>query len=84
MPNPNANPPPRHSDVDAAGDQHDATVGETIEKTLAGEDAPMEYEHPTSPGALVWFTYPALLILLLLIALAAMAWWGSAAQSVAP
>ncbi len=68
---------------DTADDKpHAETVGKTIEKSITGEDAPMEYEHPTSPGAVVWFTYPALLILLLLAGLAVMAWWNTASQTV--
>lgn len=81
---PNANPTPEHVDSKAANDLQDATVSETIEKSITGEDAPMDYEHPTSPGAIVWFTYPAVLILVLLIGLAVMAWWNAASQAVAP
>lgn len=75
---------PTPSNVDADGNPHGETVGKTIEKSITGEDAPMEYEHPTSPGAVVWFTYPALLILLLLIGLAVMAWLNTGSQLPTP
>lgn len=83
MSKPSAKPPEQIKD-DGSGEPQDDTMSQTIEKSITGEDAPMEHEHPTSPGALIWFTYPALLILVLLIGLAVMAWWNATAQSVAP
>lgn len=84
MAKPSATPPSENIAADTGEEQHKTTVGETIERSVTGDDAPMEYEHPTSPGAIVWFTYPAVLILVLLIGLAVMAWWNATAQSVAP
>lgn len=81
---PGATPSSQNIGATKDDNAHNATVGETIEKSVTGDDAPMEYEHPTSPGAVVWFTYPAVLIVVLLIGIAVMAWWNSAAQSVAP
>ncbi len=46
-------------------------VAEQIEASVKGQDAPLEESRPTAPGALVWFTYPALLIVLLLTILMA-------------
>lgn len=83
MRKPSANPSAKVDD-NASEAPHTETVSETIEKSITGEDAPMDYEHPTSPGALVWFTYPAVLIFVLLLGLAAMAWWSATAPSVAP
>ena len=84
MHNPSANRPSSDVADDSGEDLHKETVGESIEKSIAGTDAPMEQEHPTSPGAIVWFTYPALLIVALLVALAIMAWWNAASQAVTP
>ncbi|MCA9133395.1 MAG: hypothetical protein KDA45_09580 [Planctomycetales bacterium] len=51
-------------------------VGEIVEASVKGEDEPMEREHPAAPGALVWFSYPLLLVVLLIVALAAAGlWW---------
>ncbi len=46
------------------------TVYETVRDAVVGNDAPMEEEHKVAAGALVGGTYPILLVLLLLIALA--------------
>lgn len=53
------------------------TVTEIVEESVKGEDEPMEVNHPTAPGALVWFTYPVLLVVLLLIVFAIMAFTGA-------
>lgn len=49
------------------------TVPEIVEASVKGEDEPMEREHPTAPGALVWFTFPALLIVAILVTLVVVA-----------
>ncbi len=43
------------------------TIPEKVEASVAGTDEPMERDHPRAPGALVWFTYPILLVVLLLL-----------------
>lgn len=56
-------------------EEHEPTTAEVVEASVKGQDRPMEKEHPTSPGALVWFTFPAALILALLATLAAVYWF---------
>ncbi len=46
------------------------TVSEQVVESATGEDRPMDDVHPSSPGALVWFTYPVMLIVAILIILA--------------
>jgi hypothetical protein len=47
------------------------TLPEAIESTVTGHDQPMEREHPKAPGALIWFTYPLVLMVLLAVAVVA-------------
>lgn len=51
------------------------TVLEKVAASVKGDDEPMEKQHPTAPGALVWFTYPFVLIFALLIGLAMLAYF---------
>lgn len=51
------------------------TVADQVIDSATGEDRPMEEVHPQSPGAIVWFTYPILLIVALLIILAVLSLW---------
>lgn len=44
------------------------TIPEKVEASMAGTDEPMERDHPRAPGALVWFTYPILLVIVLFLA----------------
>ncbi|MCA9156685.1 MAG: hypothetical protein KDA72_00080 [Planctomycetales bacterium] len=53
------------------------TVADQVIESASGEDRPMEEVHPQSPGAIVWFTYPLLLIVALLIIIAVLGIWKS-------
>jgi hypothetical protein len=57
------------------GDVEQPTVSEMVEASVTGEDQPMEKQYPTAPGALVWFTFPAILIALLLLGLLFVNFW---------
>ncbi len=53
------------------------SIAEQVSESAKGEDRPMEEVHPHSPGAVVWFTYPVLLIAALLIMFACVGLWYS-------
>lgn len=53
----------------------DMTVADQVIESVSGEDRPMEEVHPQSPGAIVWFTYPILLIVSLLVIIAVLSLW---------
>lgn len=55
-------------------DQPD-TLTEQMEASIKGKDAPMAEVHPTAPGAIVWFTYPLALIVIILLGIAAIAFF---------
>jgi len=61
--------------VPEGGESEKQTVTERVEASVTGEDRPMEKQYPTSPGALVWFTFPAILIVLLLLGLLFVGFW---------
>jgi hypothetical protein len=64
-------------DATDGGDLETQTVSERVEASVTGEDRPMEKQYPTAPGALVWFTFPAILIVLLLLGLLFVGFWPS-------
>ena len=48
--------------------EHDTeTLPEIVEASVKGRDEPMEREHPKAPGALIWFSYPLALLIVLAI-----------------
>ena len=70
---------PRDTDVtsgqpgDRSSSHESETLPEMVEASVKGQDEPMEREHPKAPGALIWFSYPLLLLVVLLLAVIAFA-----------
>ena len=59
-------------------DAHDqGSVPETVVEAIKAEDEPMERKHPSAAGALVWFTYPVLLVAAILVGFALIAIFSS-------
>lgn len=71
---PNRNETRHHVTADEESEPDAGNIPEQVQASVTGEDVPMEQEHPTAPGAIVWFTYPVVLIVILIIALAVVAW----------
>ncbi|MEZ6138471.1 MAG: hypothetical protein R3C53_26615 [Pirellulaceae bacterium] len=44
-----------------------STVAKTVAESIVGEDEPMDVKHPRAPGALVWFAYPLVLVVAILV-----------------
>lgn len=61
---------PDRKDASEPNSHEPDSVPEKVTAAVKGDDQPMEKEHPQAPGALVWFTYPVILIVVLLIAMA--------------
>lgn len=65
------NPPDRKGDQTGSDD---ADLVETVTSAVKGEDKPMGKSHPKSPFAIIFFTYPVVLIAGLII-LALLYWF---------
>lgn len=64
MPSTYENPPENGGPTDTVA---------SVEKAVLGEDQPLAKSHPSAVSGLVFLTYPIILIVLLLIVLAALA-----------
>ncbi|XZE46234.1 hypothetical protein SH467x_001507 [Pirellulaceae bacterium SH467] len=42
--------------------EHESTLSEKISDSIQGKDEPMETNHPLAPAALVFLTYPMILM----------------------
>lgn len=50
-------------------DAEQGSVGETVAGAVKGTDRPIGEKNPKAPLALVWYTYPVVLLLVLIAAL---------------
>ncbi len=51
------------------------TVDQVVTDGIEGNDEPIGEHHPSAPFAIIFGAYPLMLILILGLALAAIAWW---------
>lgn len=63
-------------DISNENEVDDESLGEKLQHSVQGEDEPMEETHPYATAAMVGLTYPIALVVVLLVvlAIAAMAW----------
>lgn len=70
---PQTSVPPHEPEEKQKSSQPVETLPGMVEASVKGQDEPMEREHPKAPGALIWFSYPlALLVVLIIVAIAFM------------